>query len=44
MEFINYYVDVSGSNNDSDHSEVRESLKDRKFVNDTKIENNPSDY
>ena len=44
MEFINYYTHVSGSNSDSDYSEVRESAKDDDFIDDAKTENNSSDY
>lgn len=44
MEFINYYTHVSGSDSDSDYSEVRESAKDDDFIDDAKTENNSSDY
>lgn len=44
MKFINYYIDVSGSVSDSDYSEVRESAKDDDFIDDTKTENNSSNY
>ena len=44
MEFINYYTYLSGSYSDSDHTDIRESLQDREFIDDSDIENNPSDY
>lgn len=43
MEFINY-AGVSENDSDSDNSELRESVNDCDFIDDTKIENNPSDY
>lgn len=46
MKFIHYYTDVSGSytnvGDDDDSNEISLSLL--KFIDDTEIQNNPSDY
>ena len=40
MEFINYYADFS----DSDNNSESENKEDQDFIDDTEIENYPSDY
>ena len=46
MQFIDYYADVCGSDtNDNNNKKVSEEpAYDREVIDDTEIENDPSDY
>ena len=46
MQFIDYYADVCGSDtNDNNNKKISEEpAYDREVIDDTEIENNPSDY
>ena len=43
IEFVNYYAEVSKSNDDS-KLDVEENKEDQDLIDDTEIKNNPSDY